>query len=162
MLQYLCSVYNKRLCPLQSPPVRRRSDITPPNIVSHVKPRLSDTAEEVRNLVLIQCIYQTICLAMSHPTSHTVQHALLTAVLFMQCLKRSYNNKHYVPPLLLLLLLNFITDSLLHTCAGKYVSCPNYKHYNKDTTLQTTDIVISYSELHAMNIKQPPPVGTYS
>ena len=32
-------------------------------------------------------------------------------------------------------------DSLLHTCAGKYDSCPNYKHYNKDTTLLTTDIV---------------------
>ena len=63
---------------------------------------------------------------------------------------------------LLLLLLNFITDSLLHVCAGKYDSCPKYKHYNKDTTLQTTDIVISYSVLHAMNIKQPPPVGTYS
>ena len=60
------------------------------------------------------------------------------------------------------LLLNFITDSLLHICAGKYDSCPKYKHYNKDTTLQTTDIVISYSVLHAMNIKQPPPVGTYS
>ena len=30
-----------------------------------------------------------------------------------------------------LLLLNFITDSLLHTCAGKYDSCPNYKHYIK-------------------------------
>ena len=64
--------------------------------------------------------------------------------------------------LLLLLLLNFITDSLLHICAGKYDSCPKYKHYNKDTTLQTTDIVISYSVLHAVNIKQPPPVGTYS
>ena len=37
--------------------------------------------------------------------------------------------------LLLLLVLNFITDSLLHTCAGKYDSCPNYKDYNKDTTL---------------------------
>ena len=59
-------------------------------------------------------------------------------------------------------LLNFITDSLLHICAGKYDSCPKYKHYNKDTSLQTTDIVISYSVLHAMNIKQPPPVGTYS
>ena len=47
--------------------------------------------------------------------------------------------------LLLLLLLNFITDSLLHTCAGKYDSCPNHKHYNKDITLQTTDTVISYS-----------------
>ena len=32
---------------------------------------------------------------------------------------------------LLLLLLNFITDSLLHTCTGKYDSCPNYKHYIK-------------------------------
>ena len=62
----------------------------------------------------------------------------------------------------LLLLLNFITDSLLHICAGKYDSCPNYKHYNKDTTLQATYIVISYSVLHAMNIKQPPPVGAYS
>ena len=28
---------------------------------------------------------------------------------------------------------------MLHTCAGKYDSCPNYKHYNKDTTLQTTE-----------------------
>ena len=37
--------------------------------------------------------------------------------------------------LLLLLLFNFITDSLLHTCASKYDSYPNYKHYNKDTTL---------------------------
>ena len=37
--------------------------------------------------------------------------------------------------ILLVLLLNFITDSLLHTCAGKYDSCPNYKDYNKDTTL---------------------------
>ena len=45
---------------------------------------------------------------------------------------------------------------------GKYDSCPNYKHYNKDTRLQTTDIVISYSVLHAMNIKQPPLVRTYS
>ena len=68
----------------------------------------------------------------------------------------------YSKAILLLLLLNFITDSLLHICAGKYDSCPKYKHYNKDTTLQTTDIVISYSVLHAMNIKQPPPVGTYS
>ena len=31
----------------------------------------------------------------------------------------------------LLLLLNFITDPLLHTRAGKYDSCPNYKHYIK-------------------------------
>ena len=46
---------------------------------------------------------------------------------------------------LFIYLLNFITDSLLHTCAGKYGSCPNHKHYNKDITLQTTDTVISYS-----------------
>ena len=46
---------------------------------------------------------------------------------------------------LFIYLLNFITDSLLHTCAGKYDSCPNHKHYNKDITLQTTDTVISYS-----------------
>ena len=71
-------------------------------------------------------------------------------------------NKIYAQWNALLLLLNFITDSLLHICAGKYDSCPKYKHYNKDTTLQTTDIVISCSVLHAMNIKQPPPVGTYS
>ena len=58
-----------------------------------------------------------------------------------------------------LLLLNFMADPLLHTCAGKYDSCPNYKHYNEDTTLLTTDIVYSYRVLHAMNIKQPPPVG---
>ena len=44
---------------------------------------------------------------------------------------------------------------MLHTCAGKYDSCPNYKHYNKDTTLLTIDIVCSYSVLHAMDIKQP-------
>ena len=37
--------------------------------------------------------------------------------------------------LLLLFFLNFITDSLLHTSAGKYDSWPNYKDYNKDTTL---------------------------
>ena len=37
--------------------------------------------------------------------------------------------------IIIILLLNFITDSLLHTCAGKYDSCPNYKDYNKDTTL---------------------------
>ena len=42
---------------------------------------------------------------------------------------------------LFIYLLNFITDSLLNTCAGKYDSCPNYKHYNKDTTPLTTDIV---------------------
>ena len=47
--------------------------------------------------------------------------------------------------LLLLLLLNFITDSLLHTCAGKYAdSCPNYKDYNKDTTL----VFYSYTTRH--------------
>ena len=61
--------------------------------------------------------------------------------------------------MLLLLLLNFITDSLLHTCAGKYDSCPNYKHYIK--TLHYTDYRYSIL-IHAMNIKQPPPVGTYS
>ena len=62
------------------------------------------------------------------------------------------------------ILLNCITDSLLHTCTGKYDSCPTYKHYNKDTTLLTTDIAYSYSVglRHAMNKKQPPPVGTYS
>ena len=38
---------------------------------------------------------------------------------------------------------------------------------NANTTIKTLHyrlqiIVISYSVLHAMNIKQPPPVGTYS
>ena len=56
--------------------------------------------------------------------------------------------------MLLLLLLNFITDSLLHTCTGKYDSCPNYKHYIKT--------LVNGLLIHAMNIKQPPPVGTYS
>ena len=59
------------------------------------------------------------------------------------CLPR--NKTHIIIIIIyLLLLLNFITDSLLHTCAGKYDSCPNHKHYNKDITLQTTDTVISY------------------
>ena len=31
---------------------------------------------------------------------------------------------------------------------------------NKDTTLLTTDIVYSCSVLHAMNMKQPPPLGS--
>ena len=50
---------------------------------------------------------------------------------------------------LLLLLLNCITDSLIHTCAGKYDSCPNYKHYNKDNTL-LTDILRPTTHLAAV------------
>ena len=48
--------------------------------------------------------------------------------------------------LLLLLLLNFITDSLLHTCAGKYDSCP-YK-YNSPTVLDKFDRSKDYVTVH--------------
>ena len=45
---------------------------------------------------------------------------------------RAYLPIYWITFYLLLLLLNFITDLLLHTRTGKYYICPNNKQYNKD------------------------------
>ena len=86
-----------------------------------------------------QIIYSSLQLTIHYIQFATVQVSQLHntdehspfAVNIMHACKRPLST-------VVLLLLNFITDSLLHTCAGKCDMCPNYKHYNKDTTLLTT------------------------